>query len=102
MQSVRRAGRGLSAAPHAFVATGAKILTLSGGEPTLRHEQLLALARQARDRGIPFVERQTNAVLIDSVFAQELAQSGVTSAFVSLRSDPPLAAGQGLSERTTP
>ena len=73
----------------AFVATGAKTLTLSGGEPTLRRKQLLALAHQARDRGIPFIELQTNAVLIDAQFAEELAQAGITSAFISLLSDLP-------------
>ncbi|MCB9778811.1 MAG: radical SAM protein [Alphaproteobacteria bacterium] len=70
----------------AFVATGQQTLTISGGEPTLLRKRLLALIRSARERGIPFVELQTNAVLIDETFAAALAEAGLTSAFVSLLS----------------
>ena len=69
-----------------FVASGAKTLTISGGEPTLLRKRLLALVREARGRGVPFVELQTNAVLIDAGYARELAEAGLTSAFVSLLS----------------
>ncbi len=73
----------------AFVASGEQTLTLSGGEPTLLRRRLLAVTAEARTRGIPYVELQTNAVLIDEGYAQALAAAGVTSAFVSLLSDQP-------------
>lgn len=72
-----------------FVATGQRTLTISGGEPTLLRKRLLKLVAEARGRGIPFVELQTNAVLIDEAYAAALAEAGVTSAFVSLLSDQP-------------
>ena len=46
---------------------------ISGGEPTLLRERLVALVKRARARGIPFVELQTNAVLLDEGYASELA-----------------------------
>jgi pyruvate-formate lyase-activating enzyme len=73
----------------AFVATGQQTLTISGGEPTLLKKRLLRLISEARSRGIPFVELQTNAVLIDDPYARLLAEAGLTSAFVSLLSDVP-------------
>ena len=73
----------------AFVASGEQTLVISGGEPTLLKRRLLALIAQARERGIPLVELQTNAVLIDADYAQSLAQAGLTSAFVSLLSHIP-------------
>jgi MoaA/NifB/PqqE/SkfB family radical SAM enzyme len=69
-----------------FVQSGARTLTISGGEPTLLRKRLLALVRAARDRGIPLVEIQTNATLIDPAYATALADAGTTSAFVSLLS----------------
>lgn len=69
-----------------FVQTGARTLTISGGEPTLLRKRLLALVRSARERGIPLVEIQTNATLIDPAYAGALAEAGTTSAFVSLLS----------------
>lgn len=71
----------------AFLASGERTLTISGGEPTLYRDRLVALVREARSRGVPFVELQTNAVLIDEGYAAELAAAGLTSAFVSLLSD---------------
>jgi MoaA/NifB/PqqE/SkfB family radical SAM enzyme len=71
----------------AFVATGQRTLTISGGEPTLLKKRLLALISEARARGVPFVELQTNAVLIDGAYARALAEAGLTSAFISLLSD---------------
>jgi MoaA/NifB/PqqE/SkfB family radical SAM enzyme len=71
----------------AFIATGERTLTISGGEPTLRKTELLAVIRQARERGVPFVELQTNAILIDAAYAEALAEAGLTSGFVSLLSD---------------
>ena len=68
----------------AFVRRGDRTLTISGGEPTLLRKRLLALVRQARDRGLDFVELQSNAVLIDTDYARELAEAGLTSAFISL------------------
>ncbi len=73
----------------AFVATGQRTLTISGGEPTLLRKRLLALVAEARRRGIPLVELQTNAVLIDEGYAAALAGAGLTSAFVSLLSHQP-------------
>ena len=79
----------IAARLEAFVATGQRTLTISGGEPTLLRRRLVALVAQARARGIPLVELQTNAVLIDPAYAAELAQAGLTSAFVSLLSHQP-------------
>jgi MoaA/NifB/PqqE/SkfB family radical SAM enzyme len=73
----------------AFIASGERTLTISGGEPTLYRKRLVALIADARARGVPFVELQTNAVLIDSAYAAELRAAGLTSAFVSLLSDVP-------------
>ena len=70
----------------AFIAGGERTLTISGGEPTMLRSRLLSLVARARAGGIPFVELQTNAVLIDGPYAAELAQAGLTSAFVSLLS----------------
>jgi len=70
----------------AFVKSGARTLTISGGEPTLLRKRLLSVIRSARQRGIPFVELQTNAILIDQDYAAALAEAGLTSAFVSLLS----------------
>lgn len=61
-------------------------MTLSGGEPTLLRRRLVATIRKARAAGLPFVELQTNAVLITPDYARALAQAGLTSAFVSLLS----------------
>ncbi len=69
-----------------FFDDNAGTLTISGGEPTLLRKRLVALVKRAREGGIPFVELQTNAVLIDAEYAAELADAGVTSAFVSLLS----------------
>lgn len=69
-----------------FLASGERTLTISGGEPTLYKKRLLAVVRRARQAGVPFVELQTNAVLIDTEYANELGQAGLTSAFVSLLS----------------
>ncbi len=70
----------------AFVASGEQTLTISGGEPTLLRKRLVRVVRAARARGVPNVEVQTNAVLVDDDYARELAEAGVTSAFVSLLS----------------
>ena len=77
----------LGAQLEAFLASGEQTLTLSGGEPTLRRGPLLDVIARARARGVPFVELQTNAILIDEPYARELAEAGLTSAFVSLLSD---------------
>ncbi|MCA9617555.1 MAG: radical SAM protein [Myxococcales bacterium] len=73
----------------AFLASGEETLTISGGEPTLQKRRLLAAITEARGRGVPFVELQTNAILIDDRYARALADAGLTSAFVSLLSDDP-------------
>jgi MoaA/NifB/PqqE/SkfB family radical SAM enzyme len=70
----------------AFIQRGDRTLTISGGEPTLLRKRLLALIQRARERGMDFVELQTNAVLIDTAYAAELADAGLTSAFISLLS----------------
>ena len=72
-----------------FIASGEQTLTISGGEPTLLRKRLLDLIKGARDNDVPFVELQSNAILIDSEYAEELAQAGLTSAFISLLSDSP-------------
>jgi MoaA/NifB/PqqE/SkfB family radical SAM enzyme len=79
----------LRAQIEAFFDSGERTLTLSGGEPTLRRRRLLALVAEARQRGVPYVDLQTNAVLVDAQYARELAEAGLTSAFVSLLSHVP-------------
>ncbi|MBK6810203.1 MAG: radical SAM protein [Sandaracinaceae bacterium] len=76
----------LAAELDAFIASGEQTLTISGGEPTLLRERLLDVVARARAAGVPFVELQTNAVLLDDDYAQALARAGVTSAFVSFLS----------------
>jgi MoaA/NifB/PqqE/SkfB family radical SAM enzyme len=72
-----------------FLDDGAQTLTISGGEPTLLRKRLVELVREARAGGVRFVELQTNAVLITPAYAAELAEAGVTSAFVSFLSHVP-------------
>lgn len=72
-----------------FLDAGAKTLTISGGEPTLLRKRLIPLIREARAGSVDFVELQTNAVLIDDRYASELAEAGLTSAFVSFLSHVP-------------
>jgi len=72
-----------------FIDRGDKTLTISGGEPTLLRKRLIQLVERANAGGISFIEVQTNAVLIDPAYAKELADAGVTSAFVSLLSHVP-------------
>ena len=69
-----------------FAASGQKMLTISGGEPTLLRKRLLRVLDEARARGLEQIELQTNALLVDGGYARELAAGGVTSAFVSLMS----------------
>jgi MoaA/NifB/PqqE/SkfB family radical SAM enzyme len=73
----------------AFAASGQRTLTLSGGEPTLLRKGLVDLVTMARAAGIPFVELQTNGVLVDGRYASELGSAGLTSAFVALLSHEP-------------
>lgn len=79
----------LTAQVDAFIASGEQTLTISGGEPTLMRDRLIEVVSKARGAGVPYVELQTNAVLIDDDYAQALAQAGVTSAFVSFLSHVP-------------
>jgi MoaA/NifB/PqqE/SkfB family radical SAM enzyme len=72
-----------------FLRSGERTLTISGGEPTLLRKRLVDVIARARAGGIPFVEVQTNAILIDPGYARELREAGLTSAFVSLLSDEP-------------
>ncbi len=72
-----------------FAAAGEQTVTLSGGEPTLLRGRLLGAIQGARARDIPFVELQTNAILIDGDYAAALCEAGLTSAFVSLLSQDP-------------
>ncbi len=72
-----------------FIKDGAQTLTISGGEPTLLKKRLLPLISRARANGIPFVDLQTNAVLIDQDYGRALAEAGLTSAFVSFLSHVP-------------
>ncbi len=77
------------AAVQAFAAAGQRTLTLSGGEPTVQRKRLIDWVKTARAQGIPFVELQTNAVLLDDDYAEALRAAGLTSAFVALLSHDP-------------
>lgn len=95
----------VAAALDDFAAAGDQTVTISGGEPTLLRRRLLETLAQARSRGIPYAELQTNAVLIDDDYAVALAGAGLTSAFVSLLSQDPdhhdaLAGLEGVWPRT--
>ena len=70
-----------------FVQTGQQTLTISGGEPTLLRKRLLRLIREAKSRGIPFIELQTNAVLLKKNYVAELVEAGLTSSFISFLSE---------------
>lgn len=66
------------------LARGSRRVILTGGEPTLsRH--LVDHVQYAHDRGMSFIELQTNAVLLDDPhLASRLAAAGLTSAQISL------------------
>ncbi len=73
LRAIARAGR-----------RGVEHLSISGGEPTLSR-QLPAFVRAAKRVGIPKIELITNAVLLDNPKrVAELAEAGLTNAFVSL------------------
>ncbi len=72
-----------------FLDEGSETLTISGGEPTLLRKRLLRVIAEARAGTVRFVELQTNAVLIDDRYAGQLAEAGLTSAFVSFLSHVP-------------
>lgn len=78
-----------------FIESKAQTLTISGGEPTLLRRRLLDLIQLAKQRGIPFIELQSNAVLIDTQYAQQLKEAGLTSSFISLLSHDPQLHDQG-------
>ncbi len=68
---------------------GARKLIVSGGEPTL-DAQLERYIRRARELGFAIVMLETNAVLCAKPGrAQQLADAGLTEAFVSLHSCDP-------------
>lgn len=67
----------------AALATGARELVLTGGEPTMRRD-LAALVRHARARGAARVVLETNAALIGEPLARALADAGLTLARVHL------------------
>jgi len=73
----------------AILDSGAKTLTLSGGEPTLYRERVIELCQEATTNGVQFIEIQTNAVLVDTDYARAMAKAGVTSAFISLLANTP-------------
>jgi MoaA/NifB/PqqE/SkfB family radical SAM enzyme len=65
------------------LATGARELYLTGGEPTLRRD-LEALVAHARARGAERVTIETNATLIDDARAAALAAAGCSIARVNV------------------
>jgi MoaA/NifB/PqqE/SkfB family radical SAM enzyme len=67
----------------AALASGARELVLSGGEPTLRRD-LEALVEHARARGAERVAVETNAQVIDAERARSLVQAGLGLARVNL------------------
>jgi len=65
---------------------GAKIITFTGGEPTVRKD-LADLIRFAKKSGIKTVELQTNGVLLHKrSLAEKIVNAGVDIALVSLHS----------------
>ena len=72
----------------AAVASGAREVVLSGGEPTLRRD-LAALIARARGLGAERVALATNATLLDPARARALAQAGLARAVVNLAGDGP-------------
>jgi MoaA/NifB/PqqE/SkfB family radical SAM enzyme len=65
------------------LATGAKELVLTGGEPTMRRD-LAELITEARELGARSIIVETNATLLDAKRAQALKEAGLTLARVNL------------------
>jgi MoaA/NifB/PqqE/SkfB family radical SAM enzyme len=77
------------------IAAGQKLVTFSGGEPTLS-PLLPEAVKLALERGAEHVLLQTNAVLLDEARTKALKEAGLGLAFVSLH-----AADPALSDRLT-
>ena len=61
-------------------------LIITGGEPTIR-EDLVELIAYAKKNKIPFVEIQSNSLLLDNeIYVQKLKAAGLDAVFVSLHS----------------
>jgi MoaA/NifB/PqqE/SkfB family radical SAM enzyme len=71
------------AAIDAHLASGAKEIVLTGGEPAMRAD-LPALVAHAREKGAASVVLETNATLIDATRAAALAAAGLGKARVNL------------------
>ncbi|MCK4539537.1 radical SAM protein [Candidatus Parcubacteria bacterium] len=63
-------------------------LSFSGGEPTIRND-LPELISHAKKMGVKRTQIQTNAIVIDDVYAKKLKLSGLDSAFVAFHSHIP-------------
>ncbi|UJR84367.1 radical SAM protein [Sandaracinus amylolyticus] len=70
----------------AAIATGAREVVLSGGEPTLRRD-LASLITAARSAGAERVALETNATVIDAARAIELREAGLERVLVNLAGD---------------
>ena len=68
------------------------VLITGSGEPTLHRRLVLRIAREARERGIPAVELQTNGALLaeDPAYLGELSGHGVTTIALSVASVNPV------------
>lgn len=72
-----------------LAAAGVRLLTISGGEPTLDPE-LCELVAHARSLGFTGVTLETNAIqMAKPGYAERLRDAGVTECFVSLHSPDP-------------
>ncbi|MEZ4265782.1 MAG: radical SAM protein [Myxococcota bacterium] len=77
-----------------MAAQGVKILTLTGGEPTLNKRLPEFVERAAKTHGMR-VELQTNAIQMRKPgLAERLREAGLTTAFVSYHSSDPVISDQ--------
>ncbi|MEW6202727.1 MAG: radical SAM protein, partial [bacterium] len=64
--------------------TGLKVLTITGGEPTL-NSRLVEYVRLAKESGVKTITLQTNAARLENnKLCQRLSEAGLDSVFVSL------------------
>lgn len=65
-----------------FIKDGVKMISITGGEPTL-NEDLFKIIKYIKDKGLK-VNLQTNASLIDEIFAKKLKKADVDFCLITL------------------